>query len=131
MGLGVEKALEVINQYQTTNPYTICYEEKIAVVECDLNRLYGFICRHKNGDEVNIVLNQNLTQVQKLLVLSHELGHYYCHALSVGREFIEKYTNDVLDKFEGQANEFAFTLLGLPLTDMDDTIKSFGISPEQ
>lgn len=126
MGIGMQKAHEVMEKHKTSDPYVICYEENISVVECNLKKLSGFICRHKHGGEVSIVLNKDLSHVQKLLVLSHELGHYFCHRLSVGREFIEKYTYYVLDKFDRQANEFAFTLLGLPHDDMDMVIKDFG-----
>ncbi len=125
MKIGVKKAYEVMERHGTSDPYVICYHEGISVIECDMQKLSGFICRSKRGNEVSIVINRNLTQVQKLFVLSHELGHFYCHRISVGREFIEKYTFYVLEKFEQQANEFAMTLLGLPLLAMETMLEAF------
>jgi Zn-dependent peptidase ImmA (M78 family) len=130
MEIGVKRAREVIDKYHTSCPYTICYQERITVVECDMKKLSGFICRSKRGNEVSIVINKNLSPVQKILVLSHELGHYYCHSLSVGREFIEKYTFYVLERFERQANEFAITLLGLPVSAMDTMFDPFSTDAE-
>lgn len=125
MKIGSSRAKDVMDKYQTSCPYTICYMEGISVVEYDMLKLSGFLCRSKHGDDASIIINKNLSLVQKIFVLSHELGHYFCHSLYVDREFLEKPTHYELEKIERQANEFAFTLLGLPLSYMDTMIENF------
>lgn len=99
----------LIQKYDTTNPYSLAKYLKIEIIVTKLpstvNGLWRRILRRKI-----IFINEQLPERFQKAVLCHELGHilmhphyaYYCMA---GRTFY------ATTKYENEANEFAVTLL--------------------
>ena len=69
----------LILKYDTANPYQLAKCLKFDVFELDLpSEIRGFLVRPLRRK--CIVLNANLSELQKRIVLCHELGHARLHS---------------------------------------------------
>lgn len=68
----------LVRKYDTTDPYSIAKALNIEVCFMELptriNGMWRRVLRRKY-----IVINSNLSEWQKKVVLCHELGHFLCH----------------------------------------------------
>lgn len=106
-----DKVGKLIAKYKTRDPYTLARELGISVIyNSTFTRLKGFyaVMNRKRY----IVLNSNLDENERKIVLSHEIGHDRLHrelaADSVLREFV---LYDMKSRPEYEANVFAAELL--------------------
>lgn len=103
------KVMNLIEKYNTSNPYVIAKKLGIYIMYGDLGKTKGFykkILRKKY-----IFINNNLNDFEKKLVCAHELGYAILHA-SRKFEFLLDTTNIYKQsKIEDEANEFASWLI--------------------
>lgn len=98
----------LIRKYNTKNPYKLCSKMNINIFFMDLGEIKGYykkVLRNKY-----IVINDNLDDYSKKIVLCHELGHAVLHC----NKKINFMKNNFLyysDELENEANEFAAELL--------------------
>lgn len=99
----------LVKRHSTTNPFKIAKYENVDVIQWDLpNAIRGFLVRVLRRKI--IFVNKNLSELQQLIVICHEIGHaklhngygYYMHADMVYY---------VSSKREHEANEYALNLL--------------------
>ncbi len=98
----------LIEKYNTRNPYKLCEKLKIDIKFRDLGKIRGYfkkVLRNKY-----IVINEKLDEYSQKVVLCHELGHAVLHSskeVLLMKESFYRYTADL----ENEANEFAAQLL--------------------
>lgn len=98
----------LIEKYNTKNPYTICKKMNIDIKFHDLGEIKGYfkkVLRNKY-----IVINENLDEYSKKVVLTHELGHALLHSskeILMLKESFYRYSPEL----EYEANEFSVELL--------------------
>lgn len=96
-------------KYGTNNPFAIADAMNIHIIEQDLHEeilgFYKYIRRNKF-----IFLNSNLSDLAKLFVCAHELGHSELHPRH-SVPFLKRKTFFSIDKIETEANRFAVELL--------------------
>lgn len=98
----------LIRKYNTKNPCKLCSKMNINIFFMDLGEIKGYykkVLRNKY-----IVINDNLDDYSKKIVLCHELGHAVLHC----NKKINFMKNNFLyysDELENEANEFAAELL--------------------
>ena len=103
----------LILKYDTANPYQLAKCLNFDIYELDLpSAIRGFLIRFliRPLRRKCIVLNANLSELQKHIVLCHELGHARLHSgygyyLSTNKPYY------VPCRRENEANEFAIHLL--------------------
>jgi Zn-dependent peptidase ImmA (M78 family) len=100
--------INLIKKYDTDNPFELADCLKIKVMHESLGHVRGFYQSCPKNKVIH--LNNELDDLQRLLVCSHELGHAILHA-KLNIVFIEKNTFYVKNKFEIEANKFASELL--------------------
>ena len=99
----------LILKYDTANPYQLAKCLKFDIYELDLPpAIRGFLVRPLRRK--CIVLNVALSELQKNIVLCHELGHARLHSgygyyLSINKPYY------IPCRRENEANEFAIRLL--------------------
>lgn len=98
----------LIEKYNEKNPYKLCQKLGINVVFDDLKEIKGY---YKNvlGNKY-IVINDELDDYSKKIVLCHELGHAVLHS-SKNINFMKKNFTYYASELENEANEFAAQLL--------------------
>ena len=122
----------VVQEYGTRDPYRLAQAIGIEVDEFPFRRIKGLIIELFN--QTIIILNSNLPDWYKRLVLAHELGHQQLSPQGVGYFFISEYTL-MESKVEYEANRFAVELLaGGQEPEVDETLEQFaarvGVSVE-
>lgn len=107
----VQKANALVKRCKTRDPYQIAADLGIQIIPCDFKKqrgAYKVIMRNRF-----IFLNENLSPIEKRIVLFHELGHDALHrqeAVSLGG-FQEFEIFNMADKrMEYEANVFAAQL---------------------
>lgn len=98
----------LIKKYGTRDPEELARELKIHIVKKPFKQTMGFFrkeLRHKF-----IVINSNLSELDKRIVIAHELGHALFHA-SASISYVHEYTLFPRGKIEIEANKFAAELL--------------------
>lgn len=98
-----------MRKYDTSNPYELARHLKIDVYEFKLPRdVRGFIIRPLRRKM--IFLNDSLSETEKIIALSHELGHVRLHS---GYGYTLKANTPYYrsSRREAEANEFAAHLL--------------------
>lgn len=99
----------LVRKYDTCNPYHIAEELNIDILELDLpESIRGFFVRPLRRKM--IVINANLDEVEKLVVLCHELGHVKLHK-GYGMFMKKNLPYYRSTQRECEANEFALHLL--------------------
>lgn len=98
----------LIEKYGTSNPFKICSYLKINIIYSDLGSIKGYYkkCLRKKF----IILNENLNEFDKKLVVSHELGHTILHN-DKNISFMKRMLMPKNSIYEQQANLFAKELL--------------------
>lgn len=98
----------LIEKYNTRNPYKLCEKLKIDIKFRDLGKIRGYfkkVLRNKY-----IVINERLDEYSQKVVLCHELGHAVLHSskeVLLMKESFYRY----IPELENEANEFAAQLL--------------------
>lgn len=98
----------LIEKYNTRNPYKLCEKLDITIKYTDLGDIKGYfkkVLRNKY-----IVINENLDEYSKKIVLCHELGHALMHSskkILLMKENFYRYTPEL----ENEANQFAAEIL--------------------
>lgn len=104
----LRKLRHTLNQAQSTNLYDIAKSQNIIILESNLGSICGFYTYLKKTRV--ILLNENLPELQKQMVLSHEIGHAVLHT-KVNWAFIKKYTQLKARIYEKEADYFGAQLL--------------------
>ena len=104
MSLALQRAKQVINTYQSNDPYLISEELGISVIEATLA---GRLKELYFGD--HIILRNNLSTNEKRHYLAHALGHHFLHTGNY--LFFNNHRHFQNTKEELQAEEFAAHLL--------------------
>lgn len=109
-------------KYGTRNPYKLCKMLKINILYMDLGNIKGIY--KKVVTNKFIVINENLDDFCKEVVLAHELGHALLHH---SKEIQALKDYDIFPNFDNQleieANTFAVELL------IDDYIDDYIFNP--
>jgi len=98
----------LIEKYNTRNPYELCRRLKITIICRDLGKPKGWfqkVLRRKY-----IFLNKKLDEYSKLIVLCHELGHAILHNSEKIR-FMKMNFLNYTSELENEANEFGAELM--------------------
>lgn len=99
---------ELVEEYETSDPYRLARLMNIDVDEYPFRRIKGLIL--EIAGKVTIVLNANLPEWLKRVVLAHELGHRQLSPHGMGYFFLTEYTL-MESRVEYEANRFTVELL--------------------
>lgn len=99
----------LIKKYDTSSPYELAKYLNISIYEYDLPpELRGFCVRVLRRKM--IFINEAMTEIEKLIVLCHELGHIRLHN-GYGYHFSANTIYFVKSRREAEANLYAVYLL--------------------
>lgn len=99
---------QLINEHGTNDPYRLARAMGIDVDEFPFQRIKGLIL--EIAGRITIVLNSNLPDWFKRIVLAHELGHKQLSPQGTSYFFMAE-TTLMESKIEYEANKFAVELL--------------------
>ncbi|RQW75976.1 ImmA/IrrE family metallo-endopeptidase [Lysinibacillus composti] len=103
------KVTNLITKYQSNNPFELCSQLNINVIEWDLHQEINGYYKYDRRNKY-IVINQKLDDEWKKTVCAHELGHAILHT-RLNTPFMQQNTLFSVDKVEREANRFAAELL--------------------
>ena len=110
----------LIEKYNTSNPYKLCKKLKINIEYVDLGEIKGYFKRVLRNKY--IVINETLDEYSQKVVLCHELGHAIFHN--------SKKIN-FIPELEKEANEFAIELLSYDIQEISyDLVKNCDLGLE-
>ena len=113
----------LMKKYRTKNPYTLCKILKIHIRYMDLGNIKGIY--KKVVTNKFIIINENLSEIMKLIVLSHELGHAILHDTKEIQSFKDyNLFPRISNQIEDEANIFAKELLFDENNEIYETILS-------
>ncbi|WP_193065339.1 ImmA/IrrE family metallo-endopeptidase [Oceanobacillus oncorhynchi] len=99
----------LVKKFGTRDPYELAASLNIMIIEWDLhheiNGYYKYDRRNKY-----IMINSNLSEIMKVFVLCHELGHAILHPRT-NTPFMRNSTLLSVNKIEKEANTFAVELI--------------------
>lgn len=98
----------LVDEYETSDPYRLARYMSIYVDEFPFRRIKGLIL--EIAGKVTIVLNANLPEWLKRVVLAHELGHRQLSPQGMGYFFMAEHTF-MESRAEYEANQFTVELL--------------------
>ena len=104
-----QKVKSVIDYYGTRDPFLLCEEMGIIVIDSDLPGTVNGIYTMLYGQNT-VILNNRLNTIKRRAVCAHELGHIMLHN-NLNCLDLERNTNFVVSKFETEADTFAAFLL--------------------
>lgn len=100
---------QLIEEYKTIEPEELALGMGIGVLSCELPQATkGFCLMLSQGTA--IVVNQNLSLIERRACVAHELGHAVLHK-GFNYMFMSQNTQMVTGKFEREANLFAAYLI--------------------
>jgi Zn-dependent peptidase ImmA (M78 family) len=99
---------KLIKKYGTNNPFQLAECLKIKILYEPLGNIRGFYQSCPKNKIIHI--NIELDDFQRMIVLSHEIGHAILHS-KLNILFIEKNTFYVKNRYELEANKFSSELL--------------------
>ena len=99
---------KLIKQYKTNNVYELISILNIKVFELPFEQEIGMYRFIKNNRV--IIISQNLNEITKKFILSHELGHAILHRKE-NCSYLKHNTFSKVSSFEIEANKFAAELL--------------------
>lgn len=124
------KVIELVNKYQTNDPFEIAEHLGIIVLHENLGNILGYYSKTYRFKVIHI--NENSPRNLQLFTCSHELGHAILHP-NTNTSFLKSNTYFSADKIEYEANKFAIELLFNecinPIT-IKEAIEEYGV-PEQ
>lgn len=97
----------LVTEHETRDPFRLAKQLGASILFVPLVKVNGFYQWYQSSDLIYI--NENLTKEEQILVCAHELGHMILHN-NVNTIFLESFKH-VTNKFETEANDFAFLLL--------------------
>lgn len=102
------KVLSLVRKYKKRDPFLLAKKLGINIIENDLGEVYGYYTQIRR---INFILiNSNLSELEKRFVVAHELGHAILHSKITTPCLMHlKNINDI--KIECEANKFAVKLL--------------------
>lgn len=104
-----EIAENLINKYDTNNPFLLAEYMNVIVCEKDMHKeIMGFY--KYNRKNKFIVLNMNLNKLLKKFTAAHELSHAILHPRS-NTPFLKSNTLYPIGKIEKEANQLAVEIL--------------------
>ena len=114
---------ELVEEYETSDPYRLARLMNIDVDEFPFRRIKGLIL--EIAGKVTIVLNANLPEWLKRVILAHELGHRQLSPHGMGYFFLAEYTL-MESRVEYEANRFTVELLTWgEEPGLDETLEQF------
>ncbi len=114
---------QLVEMHETNDPYRLAQAMGIDVDEFPFHRIKGLI--FEIAGESTIVLNANLPEQLKRVVLAHELGHQQLSPKNVGHFFLAEHTL-MESKVEYEANRFTVELLTWGESpEIDETVEQF------
>ncbi|NPV74543.1 MAG: ImmA/IrrE family metallo-endopeptidase [Pelotomaculum sp.] len=114
---------ELVEEYETSDPYRLARLMDIDVDEFPFRRIKGLIL--EIAGKVTIVLNANLPEWLKRVVLAHELGHRRLSPHGMGYFFLTEYTL-MESRVEYEANRFTVELLTWgEESELDESLEHF------
>lgn len=102
------KALQLIKELKTNDPYAIAAAKGITIIHEDLGSIWGYFHRYKRIPIIHI--NNRLDDIQDRFTLAHEIGHYVLHH-DINTPYLRTATYLRVDRIESEANTFAVALL--------------------
>lgn len=117
--VAIKKAQSLCRKYGTTDPFRICREKDIVVIDKEMPRqLKGLTVTKKRISFIYINSLIFLSKEEREFVCGHELGHIFlCHEENV--IFTKTNTLQVQNKEENEADLFSASIL-LERHNMDD-----------
>ncbi|MFD5264444.1 ImmA/IrrE family metallo-endopeptidase [Bacillus wiedmannii] len=103
-----ENVLNIVEKYQTTDPFKIARQKEITVLYADLGNTLGFYNTYKRFKFIHI--NNQIDEITQRFVCAHELGHAVLHP-KANTPFLRNQTFFSVDRLEIEANTFAVELL--------------------
>lgn len=99
------KAQDLIDKFDTSDPFEICDNLGIHIIYCDLpDAIEGFF--QNIYDEFIIYVNFNIEEEKIDGVVAHELGHIIMHS-ELNVVFLKENTYLNVNKYEREANIFS------------------------
>ena len=105
----VKLVKKIVKKYNTNNPFDICREMDIIVIETSLGKKTRGFYQYLKRNHV-IYLDSDLEYKEKKIVLAHELGHALMHK-KINAIFLDTRTFLKTSYYEKDADTFAITLL--------------------
>ena len=106
----IECARELVQKYNTRDPFELCSELGVAVRFKDIGCLRGFYTVIRGARF--IVISEALTESEAKAVCAHELGHDILHReLAVDSDLRDLFLFQMNPKCEYESNHFAAELL--------------------
>lgn len=116
---------ELVEEYETSDPYRLARLMDIDVDEFPFRQIKGLIL--EIAGKVTIILNSNIPDWLKRVVLAHELGHKQLSPQGAGYFFMADYTL-MESKVEYEANRFAAELLSWDEElELNETMEHFAV----
>lgn len=98
----------LVSEHRTNDPFEICNKLEIIVIEEALGTINGYYNEMLGIKFIHV--NEALTSEERKFVVAHELGHATLHP-NFNYNFLKSHTLFNIDKYEKEANKFAFNLL--------------------
>lgn len=99
---------KLVRFYKTRNPFEMVKGMNVILVYYPLEGVRGFYQYFQRNNIIYI--DERLPEREKLIVLSHELGHMFLHKKS-NAIFMDTRTQFNTTTYENEANKFAVELL--------------------
>jgi len=103
-----KKVVQLVQTYDTNNPFEIASLEKIHVIFEELGQIRGYY--HEIFAVKIIHINSVLDDTEQTRVCAHELGHSLLHE-SQNSPYMYSHTLYPLGKYEKEADKFMIQLL--------------------
>lgn len=113
------KVNDLIQKYDTNNPFDIAKHVNILVVFENLGSVNGYYNKQLRMKQIHI--NHNLPNHMQIFTASHELGHAILHP-NENTPFLRNFTFLSVDRLETEANKFAVELL-IPDDELNEYIQ--------
>lgn len=98
-------AARVIKAHGTNDPFKICRNLGILVRLAPLLEMRGFFMYTEHTNVITVA--NDLNEITARFVCAHELKHCLGHR-HLNRIFMDRRTNMVIDKYENEADSFAY-----------------------